>query len=172
MSITLSKAETKMLMEAAGRGGVLQIPENMKPMTRDRMLGRFEADCLIEAGETDGAVPRLTRAGYRAVGLRPPRKPAAQGIPAGTPSSPVSTKAALVRDLLARPEGATLGELVYATGWLPHTTRAALSRIRSAGEPLVKTPGPDGKNAYRIEMPVAAPKAKRPRKISVMQAAA
>ncbi|TDR95657.1 hypothetical protein [Enterovirga rhinocerotis] len=47
MSITLSKTETRLLTEAAGRGGALQLPETMKPMTRQRMLGRFEADGLI-----------------------------------------------------------------------------------------------------------------------------
>ncbi len=35
--------------------------------------------------------------------------------------------------LLERPEGATLAELVASTGWLPHTTRAALTGLRKRG---------------------------------------
>jgi len=35
--------------------------------------------------------------------------------------------------LLERPGGATLAELVAATGWLPHTTRAALTGLRKRG---------------------------------------
>jgi len=34
---------------------------------------------------------------------------------------------------ITRPEGATLGDLTAASGWLPHTTRAALTRLRQRG---------------------------------------
>jgi len=40
--------------------------------------------------------------------------------------------------LLRRKEGATLEELVSATGWLAHTTRAALTGLRKAGHTLEK----------------------------------
>ena len=40
------------------------------------------------------------------------------------------TKTSAVLDLLRRDEGATLAELIAATGWLPHTTRAALTGLR------------------------------------------
>ena len=36
-------------------------------------------------------------------------------------------------EAVARPEGATLGDLTAASGWLPHTTRAALTRLRQRG---------------------------------------
>ncbi len=35
--------------------------------------------------------------------------------------------------LLQRGDGAALAELVSATGWLPHTTRAALTGLRKRG---------------------------------------
>jgi hypothetical protein len=35
--------------------------------------------------------------------------------------------------LLKRADGATLAEMVEATGWLPHTTRAALTGLRKKG---------------------------------------
>ena len=51
-----------------------------------------------------------------------------------TPTSPRSgTKIALVIELLQRSDGATLAELVAVTGWLPHTTRAALTGLRKRG---------------------------------------
>ena len=51
-----------------------------------------------------------------------------------TPTSPrVGTKIAQVIELLQRGDGATLAELVAATGWLPHTTRAALTGLRKRG---------------------------------------
>lgn len=46
------------------------------------------------------------------------------------------TKVDLVLDLLARTEGATLNQLVAATGWLPHTTRAALTGVKKKGHTL------------------------------------
>jgi hypothetical protein len=35
--------------------------------------------------------------------------------------------------LLEAPEGVTLARLVAETGWLPHTTRAALTGLRKRG---------------------------------------
>ena len=43
------------------------------------------------------------------------------------------TKLALAVGLIRRDHGATLAELVAATGWLPHTTRAALTGLRKRG---------------------------------------
>ena len=37
------------------------------------------------------------------------------------------TKQALLIDLLRRPEGATIAEIVEATKWLPHTVRGAIA---------------------------------------------
>ena len=56
---------------------------------------------------------------------------------ASTPTSPRGgTKIAQVIELLQRGDGATLAELVAATGWLPHTTRAALTGLRKRGYAL------------------------------------
>ena len=43
------------------------------------------------------------------------------------------TKQALLIDLLQRKDGASITELTDATGWLPHTTRAALTGLRKRG---------------------------------------
>jgi hypothetical protein len=43
------------------------------------------------------------------------------------------TKIALVIGLLQRNRGATLDEVITATGWLPHTSRAALTGLRKRG---------------------------------------
>lgn len=40
--------------------------------------------------------------------------------------------------MLKRSTGATLAELVATTGWLPHTTRAALTGLRKKGYMLDK----------------------------------
>lgn len=60
-----------------------------------------------------------------------------------------STKIATVAVLLEREEGATLDELVAATGWLPHTTRAALTGLRKKGRTIDKAKR-DNATCYRI----------------------
>ncbi len=61
------------------------------------------------------------------------------------------TKQALVVGLLGREQGATLDELVAATGWLPHTTRAALTDLRRRGYSLQKGDREGGGRAYSIQ---------------------
>jgi hypothetical protein len=69
----------------------------------------------------------------------------------GSPSIPRDgSKQALVISLLRRGEGAGLGELAAATGWLPHTTRAALTGLRKKGYALVREKGQSGTSVYRI----------------------
>lgn len=42
----------------------------------------------------------------------------------------------LVIDLMKRPEGASLEQMIAATGWLPHSTRAALTGLRKKGHAI------------------------------------
>src|SRR5215211_5920046 len=79
------------------------------------------------------------------------RVPASEKPEAGAPADGApQTKQALVLGLLQRKQGASLGELVEATGWLPQTTRAALTRLRQSGHELQKEKRETGETAYRI----------------------
>lgn len=61
-----------------------------------------------------------------------------------------ASKADLVLGLLQRPEGATIDQLVAATGWLPHTTRAALTGLKKKGH-VVTSEKLDGQDrVYRV----------------------
>jgi hypothetical protein len=51
--------------------------------------------------------------------------------------------------LLKREGGATLDELVEATGWLPHSARAALTALRKKGHAIERTKL-DGLSRYAI----------------------
>jgi Protein of unknown function (DUF3489) len=83
------------------------------------------------------------------------------------------SKLADVIDLLSRDQGATIGELIAATRWLPHTTRAALTGLRKRGYeiersrsdritryrvsnavPIIRSPGGDAKEG--VDHSVAA----------------
>jgi hypothetical protein len=59
------------------------------------------------------------------------------------------TKIDKVTTLLKRDQGATLDELVKATGWLPHTTRAALTGLKKKGYTLARDKR-DDVTCYRI----------------------
>ena len=60
------------------------------------------------------------------------------------------SKLALVIELLERADGATIVDLTQATGWLPHTTRAALTGLRKRGYAVIRERIGAGDSVYRI----------------------
>ena len=68
------------------------------------------------------------------------------------PSAPRGgSKLALVIELLERDHGATIAELIAATGWLAHTTRAALTGLRKRGYAVAIDRSDDKRGSfYRI----------------------
>ena len=61
-----------------------------------------------------------------------------------------ASKASLVLEMLRRPEGATLDQMVAATGWLPHTTRAVLTGFKKKGH-TVTSEKADGGRTYWVD---------------------
>ena len=59
------------------------------------------------------------------------------------------SKLAEVIDLLSREQGARIGELIAATNWLAHTTRAALTGLRKRGYEIERIRS-DRITCYRI----------------------
>ena len=60
------------------------------------------------------------------------------------------SKLAAVVGMLRRNNGATIGDLTAVTGWLPHTTRAAITGLRKRGYSVIRERIEDGCSAYRI----------------------
>jgi len=54
-----------------------------------------------------------------------------------------------VLDAIERVSGATIEDLSIATGWLPHTTRAAITRLRQRGFDI-RHENDGERRAYRI----------------------
>lgn len=83
--------------------------------------------------------------------------PTALAATGPTTSRPkADSKLGIVLGLLEDPAGASLGRLVSVNGWLPHTTRAALTGLRKRGFVVVldcesKDAGP----VYRIRTEAA-----------------
>lgn len=65
------------------------------------------------------------------------RNPKAEAPAPTAPSTKLSKKDQILA-LLRRDGGATLDEMIAATGWLKHTTRAALTGLRKAGHAIEK----------------------------------
>ncbi|MEP7315776.1 MAG: DUF3489 domain-containing protein [Sphingomicrobium sp.] len=62
------------------------------------------------------------------------------------------TKRDQLAALLVRDEGATLDQMIAATGWLPHTTRAALTGLKKLGY-AIDSDKVDGIRTYRAVAP-------------------
>ena len=72
------------------------------------------------------------------------------GDPARLAAPRGGSKLALVIEHLQRADGATLIDLTQATGWLPHTTRAALTGLRKRGYAVIRERIGAGGSVYRI----------------------
>jgi hypothetical protein len=78
-----------------------------------------------------------------------PGDPARESAIETEPRRPRQTKQARLLELIGRDGGATLVELVSVTGWLPHTTRAAITGLRKCGHD-VRRERIDGVSRYLL----------------------
>jgi len=69
-----------------------------------------------------------------------------------TPTAREGSKKAIVLELLRRPEGATLQEIMSVTGWMAHSVRGFISGslTKKMGLTVESFERPDGERAYRI----------------------
>jgi Protein of unknown function (DUF3489) len=104
------------------------------PVWRRDEEGRALALIITKGGRTAIDMPEEGRTEDASTG---PDAPAMIGVHAsarsgrGTPRQ--GSKLAEVMSLLGRKKGAGIEDLIAATGWLPHTTRAALTGLRKRG---------------------------------------
>ena len=100
-----------------------------KPARRPRRMAR-------EPQQTDSILPVGENAGE------------GNGEGAGSAAKP-QTKASRFLEMLKRPEGATLAELMEATEWQAHTCRSALTGLRKKSHAIVRF-GRNDVTCYRI----------------------
>jgi hypothetical protein len=118
----------------------------------ERPVKRAEAAWRIDGDDRIGLF--ITDTGRSAINVEPiPTHPSNDDLaeaPNPQPTRPQrDTKSSVVVALLQRPEGATLAEMVGATGWQPHTTRAALTGLKKKGYSIEKYKR-DDTTCYRI----------------------
>jgi hypothetical protein len=127
-----------------------------------------------ETGDGHGTTLIATEAGLAAIGIEPvvattmtnlrkaklelasaSKAPAETSPDADTPQ-PVAirtgTKQAQIIALLQRPEGASIGEIVEATGWLPHSARGLISGglKKKLGLPIISQKLDQRGTVYRL----------------------
>jgi hypothetical protein len=115
-----------------------------------------EIEALVTAAEVE-----WTRLDLR---LEAPQEPEQQTQPQAeqpqeqVPPTPAqsrtreNTKQAVVIQMLKRPEGATVAQIMAATNWLNHTVRGTLSGVlrKRLGLTVVSARNPEGVSVYRI----------------------
>jgi hypothetical protein len=91
--------------------------------------------------------------------VQPGEANAAASKPRGAGTAPQTKKQQLIRMLSAK-AGAEITSQSAKLGWLPHTTRAALSGLKKAGHVIAVEKGAEGKSSrYRIVTAAEAPEA-------------
>jgi len=165
--IKLSDTQAILLASACQRtdGSILPLPTSIKPGGgAAKALAALLRQTLAEEREVAGAAPvhrtdgdvRLglfvTAAGRVAIGMADDSEQTTN--PTAAPTSAIAdagktSKIATVLALIARPDGALASELIDATGWLPHTVRAAITGLRKKGHAAERIKS-DGVTGYRI----------------------
>lgn len=63
------------------------------------------------------------------------------------------SKTRLVLGILQRQEGTTIDQLIVATGWLPHTVRAALTGLKKNGHVVTSNKAEGQGRIHRVVAP-------------------
>lgn len=173
---TVKLNETQLvLLSAASQRRSQQVVrhETVSEQAYDRAVKWLLKNGLIEAFQgrpgrgrrtVEGDAPYfvINDAGLAAIGATEDPKPAAAEPDVAPPAAleeqtKRGTKRELIIALLSRRDGASLDDLIAATGWLPHTTRAALTGLRHRGLTLDRVKGDDGRAIYRITVGAQGP---------------
>jgi hypothetical protein len=122
------------LVGAAAKMAVSKMIEDGWLQEVDANLRRNEP-LWRETGDGHGTTLVVTEAGLLAIGIEPVvvktvvaiREHAAKAAATKLPKQRAGTKQAQIIAMLQRPEGATIAEIVVATGWLAHSARGLIS---------------------------------------------
>jgi len=174
----LTDSQLIVLSKAAARDdGAAVIPEQMNKAAAARVGSSLVTRKLMREIRSKPGMPIwrededgrrisliITRAGRDAIGVadeggeaEPPAGPTKdKSKPSDSDHPPVSglpragSKQALVVTMLSKEKSVTLDALVEATGWLPHTTRAAMTGLRKRGFAIERTHHDTKGSHYRI----------------------
>ncbi len=178
MTTKLTDTQLVMLKAAAQREDrVLVMPPNLKGAAAQKVAAKLIAAGLVKEIKAKTGAPvwrrnaeteqsyalKLTTAGLKACAIdngvaankateteTPNHGADTESKAPVAPAPRDGTKISRVVGLLQRDSGATLDEVIAATGWLPHTSRAALTGLRKRGYAIEKHQNTDGRRGYII----------------------
>lgn len=156
------------------KGGALT--SVLKSLVRKGLVDEVPAPPDAEAWRSDEDGRRLmltiSTAGLEAIGVEPEADVARPSVdteskpkrrratkkcksgnrkkPVATPASPRRTKQDTIIGMMRQGYGATIQDLQTATGWQPHSVRAALTGLRKKGLDIVRSTTADKVSRYRI----------------------
>jgi hypothetical protein len=146
-------AAKKAVSKMTERGWLQEVDANVR---RGEPLWR-------ETGDGHGTTLVVTDAGLLAIGIEPVVVKTMVRIREHAAGAPVQkqttqragTKQAMLIALLQRPAGATMDEIVAATGWLAHTARGAMSGAlgKKLGLVVMSAKEAGRGRVYRIDQP-------------------
>ncbi len=139
----LSDTQALILSAAAQRDDriALPLPESLRGGAAAKVVGTMLAKGLLEEAEADmrkgepvwretgdghGVTLVATDAGLAAIGIEPNTSAALEPAPK-TRTPREGTKQATLIAMLRAPDGATIEEIMAATGWQSHTVRGAMA---------------------------------------------
>jgi Protein of unknown function (DUF3489) len=127
--------------EGTGQAYSLKLTNaGLKAIAADERDSRSTPDTDVSANANEAPSKAKIAVNIAASALAPPTATAPRQ----------GTKIAHVIELLQRAQGAKLDELIAATGWLPHTARAALTGLRHRGYEVRLERGENGRaSVYR-----------------------
>lgn len=113
----LTTTQKHILHAAAERpsGDIEPLPANVNAGIRQRVIDGLTKRGLVEF---KGGIHRISTAGLDAID-KPPK--------VDKPATRTGTKQARMIELMRRPQGASIDEIVAETGWLPHTVRGTMT---------------------------------------------
>lgn len=167
----LTETQRLILTHAAAHPGnlALPLPKGLAGAAAKMAVGRMMAHGWLEeveanlrrgeplwrgTGDGHGTTLIATEAGLAAIGIEPDAASAPRT--ADTVKSVAiraGTKQALIIAMLQRPEGASIGEIVEATGWLAHSARGLISGAlkKKLGLPVTAEKVEGRGTVYRID---------------------
>ncbi|MDU8912865.1 DUF3489 domain-containing protein [Aestuariicoccus sp. MJ-SS9] len=156
----LTKLQTALIEQATKRADGALLPVSEMACVTDAALTRA-MDGLVQKGfatriempdadDREGPAFFLTQIGRNVAANEGRDVTCGKKIPSADEPKRPSGKLGAVLKAIGRKRGATLAELTEATGWQPHTTRSALTRLRQRGFRAELTEE-GGRKAYRLQ---------------------
>lgn len=173
-TFALSPSQHAVLAAAAKhpQGWAIWFPETLKGGARTKVL-----QALIQSGSLEKVKgsdsPRITQAGYQALGIKapqprnpeahPPKTSTHKAVPAKATKAKASaprqdSKQAQVIEMLKRPQGASIKQVMQATEWQQHTVRGFFAGAlkKKLGLPITSDKADGAERVYRISPDAAS----------------